>query len=228
MSGRHAQPLLVRRWRSLMLAAILLVLSGAVVLAWLRIDAEASRADRFGAEAARRGDAVTTLAEDVRILRKQVRAEGGTPAAPDPSRAVDLPEKVGDPALVPGPRGRRGASGEPAPTLTPSPGAQGAPGVPGAPGVDSTVPGPGSTVPGPSGPPGPAGQNGTDGKDGENGAPGTTQCPDGYSWQAPADDPDALVCRRVGAAPPPKQPDPSPSDTEPLAMALDPQRRQYV
>ncbi|MHC5259920.1 collagen-like protein [Streptomyces sp. UC4497] len=227
MSGRHAQSLLARRWRSLMLAAILLVLSGAVVLVWLRIDSEAHRADQLGAESARRGDAVTTLAEDVRILRKQVRAEGGTPAAPDPSRAVDLPEQVGDPVLVPGPRGRRGASGKPAPTVMPEPGPSGAPGasgVPGVPGADSTVPGPGSTVPGPSGPPGPAGQDGADGRDGTN---GTTECPDGYSWQAPAADPDALVCRRVGAAPP-EQPAPSPSDTEPLAVGLDPQRRQYV
>ncbi|GAA1275368.1 hypothetical protein GCM10009646_72660 [Streptomyces aureus] len=221
MSGRHAQPLLVRRWRSLMLAAALLVLSGAIVLVWLRIDAEARRADRSEAEAGRRGDAVTTLAEDVRILRKQVQAEGGTPAAPDPSRAVDnLPDRVGDPVLVPGPRGPQGASGKPAPTITPSPGRQGAPGA------DSTVPGPpgaDSTVPGPSGPPGPAGQDGKDGTDGTN---GTTQCPDGYTWQAPADDPDALICRRAGA-PPPEQPDPEDS-TPPTAAGLDPQRRQYA
>jgi hypothetical protein len=200
-----------------MLAAALLVLSGAIVLVWLRIDAEARRADRLGAEAGRRGDAVTTLAEDVRILRKQVKAEGGTPAAPDPSRAVDnLPDRVGDPVLVPGPRGPQGASGKPAPTITPSPGPQGAPGA------DSTVPGPpgaDSTVPGPSGPPGPAGQDGTDGTD------GTTQCSDGYTWQTPADDPDALICRRAGA-PPPEQPDPE--DTPPTAAGLDPQRRQYV
>lgn len=221
MSGRHAQPLLVRRWRSLMLAAVLLVLSGAIVLVWLRIDAEARRADELAAEAGRRGDAVTTLAEDVRILRKQVKAEGGTPAAPDPSRAVDdLPDRVGDPVLVRGPRGPQGPSGKPAPTITPSPGRQGAPGA------DSTVPGPpgaDSTVPGPSGPPGPAGQ---DGKDGTDGKDATTQCPDGYTWQAPADDPDALICRRAGA-PPPEQPDPADS-TPPTAAGLDPQRRQYA
>ncbi|MGW6481332.1 collagen-like protein [Streptomyces sp. NPDC055059] len=218
MSGRHAQPLLVRRWRSLMLAAALLVLSGALVLVWLRIDAEARRADKLGAEAGRRGDAVTTLAEDVRILRKQVKAEGGTPAAPDPSRAVDdLPDRVGDPVLVRGPRGPQGASGKPAPTITPSPGRQGAPGA------DSTVPGPpgaDSTVPGPSGPPGPAGQ---DGKDGANGSDGTTQCPDGYTWQTPAYDPDALVCRKEAPAQPePDEPEPTPQ------AALDPQRRQYA
>lgn len=185
-------------------------LSGAIVLVWLRIDAEARRADELGAEAGRRGDAVTTPAEDVRILRKQVEAEGGTPAAPDPSRAVDnLPDRVGDPVLVPGPRGPQGASGKPAPTITPSPGPRGAPGAD-------------STVPGPSGPPGPAGR---DGKDGTDGTDGTTQCPDGYTWQAPADDPNALVCRRAGA-PPPEQP--APEDTPPTAAGLDPQRRQYA
>ncbi|MEU6661274.1 collagen-like protein [Streptomyces sp. NPDC046821] len=213
---KHAQPMLARRWRSLMLAAVLLVLSGAVLLVWLRIDAEAQRADQFSAEAERRGDDVTTLAEDVRILRRQVKAEGGTPAAPDPSKAVDdLPGRVRVPVLVPGPRGLRGPSGKPAPTITPAPG---------RPGADSTVPGPpgaDSTVPGPSGPPGPAGA------DGKDGAPGTTDCPEGYSWQAPADDPDALVCRRADAQPP-AEPDPSPSDSPaPLAAALDPQRRLY-
>ncbi|UDM00095.1 collagen-like protein [Streptomyces longhuiensis] len=203
-----------------MLAAALLVLSGALVLVWLRIDAESSARKEAIAEANLRGDAVTTLAEDVRILRKQVKAEGGTPAAPDPSRAVDnLPDRVGDPVLVPGPRGPQGAPGKPAPTITPSPGPQGAPGA------DSTVPGPpgaDSTVPGPSGPPGPVGQ---DGKDGTDGTDGTTQCPDGYTWQAPADDPDALVCRKAGA-PPPEQP--APEDTPPTAAGLDPQRRQYA
>lgn len=224
MSGRHTQSLVVRRWRSLMLAAVLLVLSGAVVLVWVRIDAEARRADEFGAEASRRGSAVSTLAEDVRILRTQIKAKGGTPAAPDPSRAVkNLPDRARVPVVVPGPRGAQGASGKPAPTITPSPGA---PGPPGAPGTDSTVPGPAgadSTVPGPSGPPGPTGQ---DGKDGADGKDGTAQCPDGYTWQAPADDPDALVCRRTGA-PPPEEPDPSDSKA-PVAAGLDPTRRQYV
>lgn len=206
-----------------MLAAVLLVLSGAVVLVWLRIDAEARRADAYGAEAVRRGDAVTTLAEDVRILRTQIKAKGGTPAAPDPSRAVEgLPDRARNPVVVPGPRGPRGPSGEPGPTLQPSPGPQGEAGAPGA---DSTVQGPpgaDSTVPGPPGPPGPAGPEGADGQDGTDGADGTTQCPDGYSWQAPADDPAALVCRRDGAPPP--DPDPEPS---PQAAALDPTRREY-
>ncbi|XIG72026.1 hypothetical protein C1N81_30720 [Streptomyces sp. SGAir0957] len=233
MSGRHTEPLLARRWRSLMLTAVLLVLSGAVVLVWLRIDAEARRADAYGAEAVRRGNAVTTLAEDVRILRTQIKAKGGTPAAPDPSSAVeDLPDRVRVPVVVSGPRGERGPSGKPAPTLTPSPGAkgeQGARGEQGVPGADSTVSGPAgadSTVPGPSGPPGPAGRDGTNGTDGKDGRDGTTECPDGYSWQVPPDDPDALVCRKTGVSPP-EQPGPGES-VPPLAAALDPQRRQYA
>ncbi|MDV6290344.1 hypothetical protein R2F25_30515 [Streptomyces sp. UP1A-1] len=60
---RHAQPpILAKRWRSLAVAAVLLVLAGAIVLVWLRIDAEARRADALAAEANRRGDAVSTLA----------------------------------------------------------------------------------------------------------------------------------------------------------------------
>ncbi|MGW9242570.1 hypothetical protein ACWGRL_28170 [[Kitasatospora] papulosa] len=74
----------------------------------------------------------------------------------------------------------------------------------------------GQTVVGPAGPqgePGPAGVDGRDGADGQT-------CPDGYTLQAPADDPDALVCRRTNA--PPSEP-----DTAPSLPALDPTRRQY-
>jgi hypothetical protein len=75
---------------------------------WLRIDAEARRADALAAEANLRGDAVSVLADDVRVLREQVKAAGKTPAAPDPSRAVDdLPARQGagtDPQTR-GPRG---------------------------------------------------------------------------------------------------------------------------
>ncbi|MGB8941120.1 MAG: hypothetical protein WCD21_12935, partial [Streptomyces sp.] len=51
--------------------------------------------------------------------------------------------------------------------------------------------------------------------------PAGPSCPDGYSLQAPASDPDALVCRRDGAPPPDPDPEPSPQ------AALDPTRRQY-
>ncbi|MFF1914227.1 hypothetical protein ACFVYE_21900 [Streptomyces sp. NPDC058239] len=68
----------------------------------------------------------------------------------------------------------------------------------GAPGAD------GQSIIGPEGDTGPAGPPGTDGKNGKDdkgGADGQT-CPDGYSLQAPPDDPDALVCRRTGAETP--------------------------
>jgi hypothetical protein len=193
---------LAQRWKPLALLAFLLALTGAVLLVYVRVQTEASRADALADEADLRGNAVTTLASDVRVLRAQIKAEGKTPAAPDPTKAVkDLPDRAEVPVPIPGPpgpKGDTGASGKPAPTIIPAPGASGAAGQPGA---DSTVPGPqgpqgepgaDSTVPGPQGP------------QGEKGDPGPA-CPDGYSLQAPSWDPDALVCRRDGA------PNPSPS-----------------
>jgi len=214
----RTQRALARRWRPLALLCWLVALSGAVVIVWARIDAEASRADRLAAEADRRGQAVSTLATDVRQLRAQVKGEGETPVAPDPEQAVkDLPERAEVPVPIPGPRGAQGEPGEPG-----SPGASGAPGRDGVDGADSTVPGPpgpagppgaDSTVPGPSGPPG---RDGKDGRDGQT-------CPDGYTLQAPSYDPDALVCRKEGA------PDPEPGNGNGglLSAGLDPQRRQY-
>ncbi|MEV8394846.1 MULTISPECIES: collagen-like protein [unclassified Streptomyces] len=222
MNGRHAQPILAQRWRSLAVAAVLLVLSGAVILVWLRINAEASRADALAAEANRRGDAVSVLAGDVRVLREQIKAEGKTPAAPDPARAVDdLPSRAEVPVPIPGPAGPRGPQGEPgkaAPTITPSPGPSGAQGEPGA-----TVTGPlGPAGPtGPAGPPGPAGQDGKNGTDGRNGQ----TCPNGYSLQAPADDPDSLVCRRDGA---PQPDDPTPGPTSSPLLGLPAERRRIA
>lgn len=198
----HRRPdVLARRWRGFALAAALLVLSGAVVLVWLRIDHADQRASDLAAEADRRGDAVTTLATNVRTLRAQITAKGGTPAAPDPGDAVeDLPARTEVPVPIPGPPGPVGAKGDrgPAgPAATPVPGPSGATGQAGA---DSTVPGPA----GPAGPPGPAGKDGAAGKDGTNGRDGANgqTCPPGYSLQPPPDDPDALVCRRDGAEPP--------------------------
>lgn len=202
----------VRRRHLMWIVCALLALTGFSILIWQRIDAEAVRADQLAAEADLRGTAVSTLAGDVRALRQQVQAGGATPVAPDPTKAVDdLPARAEVPVPIPGPPGPKGDKGEPgkaAPTITPAPGVSGAPGQPGA---DSTVPGPqgppgepgaDSTIPGPAGPqgePGPAGADGQDGQDGQT-------CPDGYSLQAPADDPDALVCRRDGA------PDPEPGN----------------
>ncbi|MDJ0460570.1 collagen-like protein [Streptomyces sp. H27-C3] len=231
---RHHRPegILSRRWRSLAVAAILAVLSGAVVLVWLRIDAESQRTAQVAAEADRRGDVVNTLVGDVRVLRAQIQAKGGTPAVPDPSRAVDnLPGRAEVPVPIPGPPGRpgeRGAKGEPGGTPAPVPGPTGAPGQAGIPGQSGAAV-TGATGPqgpaGPAGPPGSDGRNGVDGTDGAAGADGADgrdgqTCPDGYSLQPPPDDPDALVCRKDGAPAPPEDPGPQ-------ALGLDPSRRQY-
>ncbi|WP_330349692.1 collagen-like protein [Streptomyces sp. NBC_00582] len=225
MKRRHAQPILAQRWRSLAVAAVLLVLSGAVVLVWLRIDAEARRADALAAEANLRGDAVSVLAGDVRVLREQVKAEGKIPAAPDPSRAVDdLPARAEVPVPIPGPTGPRGPQGEPgkaAPTITPSPGPSGAQGEPGA--TVTGPPGPAGPT-GPAGPAGPAGPPGKDGTNGQDGRDGQT-CPSGYSLQAPSWDPDALICRRDGA---PQPSDPSPSPTSTTLLGLPAERRRIA
>jgi hypothetical protein len=226
----HSRPdILARQWRRFALAALLLVLSGAVVLVWLRIDRESAarelaiaKSEQAIAEANKRGDAVSTLAGDVRVLRAQVTARGDTPAAPDPSRAVDdLSDRARVPVPIPGPigpRGEKGEKGDPgaaAPTITPQPGATG---PPGRDGVD------GETVVGPQGPAGPTGPGGPAGPQGEQGPPGPAgaSCPEGYSWQTPDYDPYAKVCREDGA------PQPSPSKGGGLlSMGLDPARRQY-
>lgn len=183
---------------------------------------------------------VQDLAQDLRVsnkardaLARQVQQMGGTPVAGEPGSRGEV-----GPSGAPG---RDGADGQDAPTITPSPGASGAAGRPGKPGADSSVPGPtgaagqpgaDSTVPGPAGPqgpagpPGPEGPAGPQGEQGPAGEPGADgsdgqACPTGYSWQAPAGDPDALICRRDGA------PDPKPGKPGLLSLALDPTRRQY-
>ncbi|WP_406241230.1 collagen-like protein [Streptomyces anulatus] len=225
------QHLLYRRRYLLWITAALLALGGGLAVAFLQIDRAEGRATELASEADRRGDAVSTLAGDVRTLRAQIKAGGETPDAPDPADAVDdLPARAEVPVPIPGPPGPTGARGEqgPAgeqgatgPAATPSPGP---PGADGRAGADSTVPGPAGPQ-GPAGPPGAAGKdgaNGKDGVDGRDGADGQT-CPDGYSLQPPPGDPDGLICRRDGA-PPPETPAGTPS---PLSRALDPTRRQY-
>jgi hypothetical protein len=217
----------------------LVALSGAVVIIWSRIDAETTARQEAVAEANRRGEAVSTLATDVRQLREQVKSEGQTPVAPDPSVAVDdlpdraevpvpIPGRQGDPGR-PGRDGSPGADGQPGDDGAPgTPGQDGEPGVPGEPGEPGEDGAPGADgaqgpagPEGPQGPPGEQGPQGEQGPRGEQGPPGP-DCPDGYSLQAPSWDPDALVCRRDGA------PQPSPSDEGGLlSMALDPYRRQY-
>jgi outer membrane murein-binding lipoprotein Lpp len=223
----HRRPdILVRQWRTFALTALLLILTGAVVLVWLRIDAADQRAEQLASEANRRGTAVSTLAGDVRVLRAQIEARGDTPAAPDPERAVDdLPQRAEVPVPIPGPPGPAGEPGKPG-----QPGVPGPSGAPGEPGADGTNGEPGTDgqqgpagPAGPQGPPGPQGERGEQGPRGEQGerGPAGPSCPDGYTLQPPPDDPDALVCRRDSAPPPSDEP----SGLMPLA--LDPQRRQY-
>ncbi|MBT2401146.1 collagen-like protein [Streptomyces sp. ISL-100] len=236
---RHrTEGVLARRWRPLAVTAAFLFLGGAVALGWLRIEAESRRVDaearrtlQVAAEADRRGDAVSTLTGDVRVLRAQIKAAGEVPVVPDPSRAVeDLQDRAEVPVPIPGAKGEKGDRGEPgrpAPTITPEPGRSGEPGRPGS---DSTIPGPMGPVgpEGPMGPEGPAGQPGADstvpGPRGEQGPPGPAgqSCPEGHSWQTPDYDPDAKICRREGA-PPPDDPDPTPA---PSVLGLPADRRR--
>jgi hypothetical protein len=156
-------------------------------------------------------------------LASQVQGLGEKPVAGPPgSRGEPGTSVTGPPGPSgpPGPQGLSGVSATGRPGEDGTPGAAGQPGEPGRNGESVTGP---AGPPGPQGEPGPAGPQGdpgpagADGSDGENGQ----TCPDGYSLQAPADDPDALICRRDGAPPPDGQ---LPS---PLAAALDPQRRLY-
>ncbi|MFI8988675.1 collagen-like protein [Streptomyces antimycoticus] len=220
---------LARRWRGVLLVCTLVALAGAVLILWSTVDHDRERAQQrevqARAEADRRGDAVSTLATDVRRLRTQLRGEGKTPVAPDPSEAVkNLPDRAEVPVPIPGEKGDPGAPGRPGSDGSPGkPGATGAPGREGQPGV-SGVPGqdgaPGRDgAPGEKGDPGQPGERGEKGDRGEQGPPGPS-CPDGYSPQAPSWDPDALVCRKDGAP----QPEPTDSPTTPAALAPDRRR----
>lgn len=222
----RTERVLARRWRWILLACFLVALAGGVLLALSQVRQARATAQELAEEADRRGTAVSTLAGDVRTLRQQLKADGKTPAAPDPKRAVaDLPARAEVPVPIPGPPGPQGPEGDPGPSGSPGPS-----GEPGEPGEDGAV--------GPTGPTGPPGENGQDGAPGPRGETGPRgpegprgprgepgpACPDGYSLQAPAWDPDALVCRRTGA------PDPQPPDDESGVLglaALDPTRRTY-
>jgi hypothetical protein len=172
----RTERVLARRWKPLTLLAFLLFLTGAVLLVYVRVQAEATRADQLADEADLRGSAVSTLAGDVRALRAQVEARGGTPVAPDPTTAVkDLPDRAEVPVPIPGPPGPKGDKGDPgkaAPTVTPSPGATGAPGAAGA--------------TGPQGPQGVQGDPGVAGPQGEQGPQGdrgdTGPAPSGWTF----------------------------------------------
>ncbi len=227
----RTERVLARRWRGLLLVCTLVALAGAVLILWSQVDRDRERAQQrevqARAEADRRGDAVSTLATDVRRLRTQLRGEGKTPVAPDPADAVkDLPDRAEVPVPIPGPRGPAGNPGEAGRDgASGKPGSAGPSGKPGEDGADGAAGQQGPQgEPGPAGPQGPAGPPGTDGQDGRDGADGRDgqTCPDGYSLQPPPDDPDALVCRRNGAPAP--EPDPSPSPSTPAALAPDRRR----
>ncbi|MEU9861341.1 collagen-like protein [Streptomyces sp. NPDC047971] len=219
---------LAPRWRKLALAAVLLVLAGAVVLIWHRIDLEIAAREQAVAEANLRGDAASTLAGDVRVLRAQVEALGEAPAAPEPEQAVeDLPQRTTVPVPIPGPTGATGPAGEQGEPGEPgTPGASGQPGEKGDAGERGEAGAVGPT--GPSGPPGAQGERGEqgipgrDGTDGRDGADGTNgqNCPTGFSLQPYKGDPDVLVCQRDTAPPP------TPLKNRVL-LGLDPARRIY-
>ncbi|MFE5079975.1 collagen-like protein [Streptomyces mirabilis] len=164
----RTERVLAQRWKPIALLAFLLALTGAVLLVYVRVQTEATRADQLADEADLRGNAVSTLAGDVRALRAQVKARGGTPVAPDPTTAVkDLPDRAEVPVPIPGPpgpkgdKGDTGKAGKAAPTVTPSPGASGAPGTAGSDGAT-----------GPQGPQGVQGEPGVAGPQGEQGPQG--------------------------------------------------------
>lgn len=218
----RTEMVLYRNRRLLLLAAILLTLGGGVALSLLLIGREVDARQDLAREADLRGEAVSTLAGDVRALREQVKGEGKVPVAPDPTSAVeDLPDRAEVPVPIPGPRGATGEKGEPG-----DPGASGEPGASGLPGQDGvTGPSGAPGAVGSTGPAGPRGETGATGPQGETGeqGPAGPDCPDGYSLQTPSYDEYALVCRR----------DDAPADNtpgqgnNPQALALDPQRRQY-
>lgn len=206
MTGTHRT--IVLHWRGMVVACAILALFGISWALWHRVDADRSAADRrytaATAEANKRGTAVSTLAGDVRALRQQVKAQGGTPVAPDPTKAVDnLPARAAVPVPIPGPAGASGAPGQTG--AAGSPGASGAPGVAGSPGAAGATGETGPVGPagpagaqgeqGPTGAQGPQGDQGPKGDTGEQGPAGLA-CPDGYSLQAPAWDANALVCEK--------------------------------
>jgi outer membrane murein-binding lipoprotein Lpp len=184
----RVQRALHERRRTLWIVAALLILGGAVLLVYLqgRDDARRSdhRADQLAAEADLRGQAVGTLASDVRALRSQVKAAGRTPVAPDPTRAVaNLPARTEVPVAIPGPAGPPGPAGSPGPSG--APGATGPSGVAGNTGTAGMPGAAGSAGPvgpaGPQGNAGPAGSTGPAGQDGRDGADGRP--PAGWTFE---------------------------------------------
>lgn len=222
----RAERLLAPQWRRIALVCALLALAGLGTILWARIDAEQRRSDqRYSLatdEADKRGAAVSTLATDVRQLRAQIQAKGGTPVAPDPAQAVNnLPDRSQVPVPIPGPAGEPGQPGATGLPGTPGPtGPAGASGPTGASGADGQT-GP----PGPAGPAGAAGQDGTDGSNGRDGADGqppagwTYTTPDGVAYTcSPAAD-TSPQAPRYTCAPDPAAPAPTGSASSALGLA---------
>ncbi len=212
MSAQHLRTAQSHRRTDIAFAVI--VLSGVALLAILAVWVQDLAANLKVSNAAR--DA----------LAQQVQQLGASPVAGPPGSRGDTglsgpsgppgptgPTGPPGPSGSPGTSGKNGTPGTNGVSVTGSPGATGAAGASGAPGV--------AGPPGPQGDPGPAGPAGQDGKDGKDGQ----TCPDGYSLQTPADDPDALVCRKNGADDPSPTDSPTPSS---LAVGLDPNRRFYA
>lgn len=168
-------------------------------------------------------------ANDARdALAAQVQSLGEKPVAGPPGSRGEPGQSVVGPRGPKGDKGETGPSGPPGPSGSPgedgtdgSAGSDGigSPGPTGAAGADG-IAGPAGPQgePGPAGPPGEPGEDGADGQDGQ-------ACPTDYHWEAPADDPDALVCRKDGA---PQPDEPGNGNGGLLSAGLDPSRRQYV
>lgn len=207
-----------RRWRRGDVLTVFAALLLGAAFAWVILSVQALNNDLRESNQAR--DA----------LAQQVERLGGTPVAGPSGSKGEPGDSVTGP---PGAPGETGPTGPPGPSGSAgkngTPGAAGATGEPGA--VGATGPAGAAGVQGPQGEAGPAGPQGEQGEQGPKGdtgeqgpeGPAGPSCPDGYSLQAPAYDPDALVCHR----------DSTPDDNTPgrgndaLAFALDPQRRQY-
>lgn len=210
-----------RRWRRGDIFVAVAAIALGAVLAWIVLAVQGVTQELHTSNDAR--DA----------LARQVQRMGGVPIAGPPGSRGEPGNSVTGPPGEKGDQGTAGPSGQPGtPGKSGQDGAAGSPGPSGQPGAAGPT-GPAGPVgpqgaqgdPGPAGPQGEQGEQGPKGDTGEQGPPGPT-CPDGYSLQAPAYDPDALVCRKTDA---PANDQPGNSDSNGTqALALDPQRRQYT
>lgn len=177
-------------------------------LVYVRVQAEATHADQLADEADLRGNAVTTLAGDVRVLRAQIKAKGGTPAAPTQprqSRTRPAGPRCQCRCRFPGRPGRRVTR---ATRARPHPRSPPRPAPPGRPDTRARR---GNRV---RTPPSPDSKDPRDPRASEanRGQPDGPSCPTATASRHPVGT-DALVCRRDGA------PDPSPTPTGLLGLA---------